>query len=199
MTRFGLVRVSLRIVTWIPLLAATAAAGALALIRQGESAAAPLQVSAFLLGTASAFAVDDAAAETLASSPNTLLMRRLYRVVPMVLLAALVMAGVLLIQGESESEEVPLLLAMFAGFTSLGLAISGVAARWRGQGGAIAPPSVFALLIASTMIPPRWRPLPTGDIPGGPGEILRRWLIASAIGVVVFLWSSRDPGRTSRG
>ncbi len=193
--RRGVVGASLRSITWIPLLAATVVATVLAVVRQGESAATPLQVGAFLLGTATAFAVDDPAAETLASSPASLLARRMYRVVPMVLVAAAVMAVVLQVQGESESDEVPLLLAMFAGFTALSLAIGGLAARWRGHGGALAAPSVFAILIASTIVPPRWRPLPTGDIPAGPGEILRRWSIATAVGVAVFLWSSRDPGR----
>lgn len=187
---------SLRTLSWTPLLASTAVAVTLALVRQGESASAPLQVAAFLLGTATAFAVDDPAAETLAASPAPLLTRRLYRVVPMLLLATVVMVGVILIQGNSDSGEVPLLLAMFAGFSALALAIGGVAARWRGQGGAIAAPSVFAALITSTIVPPRWRPLPTGDIPGGPGEILRRWLIATVVGAAVFLWSSRDPGRS---
>lgn len=193
--RRGVVGASLRSITWIPLLAATALAVVLALVRQGESAAAPLQVGAFLLGTATAFAIDDPAVETLASSPASLLIRRAYRVAPTVVIAAAVMVVVLRIQGESESDEVPLLLAMFAGFTALSLAIGGLATRWRGHGGAVAAPSVFALLIVSTMVPPQWRPLPTGDIPAGAGEILRRWSIATAIGVAVFLWSSRDPGR----
>lgn len=199
MIRRGLIGSSLRTITWTPFVAATVVAVVLAVARRGESASAPLQVAAFLLGTSTAFSVDDAAAETLGSSPKTLLRRRLYRVVPTLLLAGILMASALLIQGESDDDEVSLLLAMFTGFSALALAIGGVAARLRGQGGAIAAPSVFAVLIASTIFPPRWRPLPTGDIPGGPGEILRRWLIATGVGAVLFLWSSRDPGRNSGG
>jgi hypothetical protein len=84
--------------------------------------------------------------------------------------------------------------AMFAGLTGLTFGIAGVAARRssRGLGGAAAAPTVFVLIVLSTVVPPRWRPLPLGDIPGGWTQVCLRWSVAALIGALVFLSSSRD-------
>jgi hypothetical protein len=47
-------------------------------------------------------------------------------------------------------------------------------------------------LVLSTVLTPRWRPLPLGDIPGGWSPIYVRWTSAGVVGLLVFLLSSRD-------
>jgi hypothetical protein len=46
--------------------------------------------------------------------------------------------------------------------------------------------------VLSTVLTPRWRPLPLGDIPGGWSPIYLRWTSACVVGLLVFLVSSRD-------
>jgi hypothetical protein len=86
---------------------------------------------------------------------------------------------------------------MFAGLVGLTFSIAGVASRRSptGRGGIVAGPGLFILLIVSTLFPTRWRPLPMGDVPGGWTPIYLRWGTAAVIGLLVFLWSSRDPAR----
>jgi hypothetical protein len=83
---------------------------------------------------------------------------------------------------------------MFAGLLGLSLSLAGVAERrsTTGRGGIVATPGLMILLVASSLVPHRWRPLPMGDVPGGWTQIYLRWGAAAAIGVLVLLWSSRD-------
>ncbi|MGZ8619082.1 MAG: hypothetical protein ACXWYE_04200 [Actinomycetota bacterium] len=83
---------------------------------------------------------------------------------------------------------------MFAGLVGLALGIAGVAARRssRWLGGIAVAPALFSALILSTMVTPRWRPLPMGDIPGGWQPIYLRWTAAAVIGLVLLAVSSRD-------
>jgi hypothetical protein len=186
-----------RAIPWLPAFAA----GILGVVVVGalhdRDAAAPLQAVSVLLAGAAGFAFDDPAAEILAASPTSLRQRRMARL-------ALIGAPILLFwlalvaaQGPASWAETWAIAAMFAGLVGLTFSIAGVASRRSptGRGGIVAGPGLFILLIVSTLFPTRWRPLPMGDVPGGWTPIYLRWGTAAVIGLLVFLWSSRDPAR----
>jgi hypothetical protein len=110
---------------------------------------------------------------------------------------AVVWATSLLSKGRKARCETWALLAMCTGLASLNVAIAGVIGRKRNAGGRWVAPILLALLFLSTAFPPRWRPLPIGDVPGGWAPIYLRWSTAAAGGVLLFLWSSRDPAGTA--
>jgi hypothetical protein len=184
-------------IVWLPAIVAGVAGAALVIALHDREAATPLEAVAILLASAAGFALDDPAAEILAASPTTLRRRRITRLA--LLGSPIVLAWFALVvwQGPASWAETWALTAMFAGLLGLSLSIAGVAARRSpsGRGGVVAAPGLFVLLIASTLIPPRWRPLPMGDVPGGWTPIYIRWCVAAAIGLLVSLWSSRDPAR----
>ena len=186
-----------RAIPWLPAVVAVVVGTAVVAVLHDREAGAPLQAVSILLASAAAFALDDPATETLAASPTSLTRRRIARVSlagPPVVAAWLALVAV---QGPESWAEAWALAAMFAGLLGLSLSIAGIAARRsaRGRGGIVAGPGLFVLVVASATIPRSWRPLPTGDVPGGWPQIYLRWSAAAAIGLVVFLWSSRDPAR----
>jgi hypothetical protein len=169
--------------------------GALIIAARHDQMFAPtLQLVSVLLATGAGFALDDPAAEILAASPSSLLRRRAARAMLSVTTTALVWLTLVGAQGPESANEGWALAIMFAGLLTLGLAIAGVASRRSpyGRGGIVAGPGLFVLLIASSIVPPRWRPLPMGDIPGGWAAIYLRWGGAALAGAIAFVWSSRD-------
>ena len=153
-----------------------------------------MQLCAFLLASGAGFAFDDPAAEVLAASPTSLRRRRTDRIA-LVGLPTIALWGVLLgWHGTASAEESWALIALFAGALGLGLGIAGVASRRSSpsRGGVAVGPAILVLLILSTTVPPRWRPLPIGDIPGGWSQIITRWSAAALVGVLAVLISSRD-------
>lgn len=186
-----------RAIPWPPAFAAGILGVVIVTALHDRDAAAPLQAVSILLASAAGFAFDDPAAEILAASPTPLLRRRMVRLAlmgPPILLAWLALVAA---QGPASWAEGWAIAAMFAGLVGLSLSIAGVASRRSptGRGGIAVGPGLFILLIVSTLIPTRWRPLPMGDVPGGWTSIYLRWGTAAAIGLLVFLWSSRDPAR----
>ena len=182
---------------WLPALAAGILGVVVVAALHDRDAAAPLQAVSILLASAAGFAFDDPAAEILAASPTPLRRRRMVRLAlmgPPILLAWLALVAA---QRPASWAEGWAIAAMFAGLVGLSLSIAGAASRRSptGRGGIAVGPGLFILLIASTLIPTRWRPLPMGDVPGGWTPIYLRWGTAAVIGVLVFLWSSRDPAR----
>lgn len=182
-------------VAWTP--AATAGALSTAMVAV-DARTTILQAASFLIGTAVAFAVDDPAHSTLAASPRSLLRRRMDRIGGVVVAGAAAWAALVLTFASTTRPELAALVAIFIGLIALGLGIGGVAARENGRGGLAAAPGVLALILASSIVPTRWRPLPLGDVPGGFAAIVVRWTSAAVIGGAVFLWSSRDPARRWR-
>lgn len=112
---------------------------------------------------------------------------------------AVLWAAFVWIQRPASGNELLALMTMFAGLVGLSLGAAGVAARQlgAGRGGIAVGPALLALLMLSTTFPPRLRPLPLGDIPGGWAAIETRWTSAAIIGIVVCICSSR--GGASRG
>src|SRR3990172_12904269 len=166
-------------------------------VQLGDQVALPLQLTALLLAAAAGFSLDDPAYEVLAPSPHSLLRRRLQRilvVVPPTVVAWMAAWAAIVWQGSSNPEEFGALLAMFGGLVGLSLGVAGVAGRRSsGRGGPVVAPSIFVLQVLSTALPPRWRFMPLGDVPGGWSQIYLRWTAVGVVGALLFLMSSRDP------
>ena len=185
---------TLRTIRWLPLIAAWIVGAVVVFLLREREAATALQAVAILFACGAGYAFDDPAAELLDPSPTSLLRRRIARlalVLPPTIAIWLVLVGV---QGPASSEEMWAVVALFAGLLGLSLSIAGVSERRSptGRGGIVAAPALFVLVVASSLVPPRWRPLPMGDVPGGWTPIYLRWSAAAAIGLFVLLWSSRD-------
>lgn len=188
---------SIRAVRWSPLGIAALISTAAVIARRDGDAAAPLQATSIFLASAVGFAFDDPAAEMLDASPTSLLRRRARRIATLIAPVIALWTMLVWVQGPRDAAEAWALITMFAGLTGLSLAIAGVTARAsaKNRGGIAVGPSLLVALITSTLFPPRWRPLPMGDIPGGWPAIYLRWSLAAMVGTVAFLWSSRDRAR----
>lgn len=183
-----------RAAPWLPSILACIIGAAVVAIQHQGGAAAPLEAVGILLASGAGFALDDTSAEILAASPTPLLRRRIARVLVWVPATALAWLALVLVQGPASPSEGWAFAAMFAGLLGLSLGIAGVASRRsvQGRGGLVVGPAIVVLLVASTIVPPRWRPLPLGDVPGGWTPIYLRWSAAAVVGILTFLWSSRD-------
>ena len=190
-----------RAMRWSPLGIASAVATAVAITQRNASAAKPLEAISIVLASALGYLFDDPAADTLEASPRSLLRRRLDRVGCALIPTASLWIALVWIQRPANSNELAALTTMFAGLVGLSLGAAGIACRRlpAGRGGLYVGPALLALLIASTTFPPRWRPLPLGDIPGGWTAIELRWTTAALVGSVLCLWSSRDRARRPLG
>jgi hypothetical protein len=188
------IRYVARSIPWQPAVAAWVAGALIVATRHDQTFAPTLELVSVLLATGAGFALDDPAAEILAASPASLLRRRGARVLFSVMSTVLVWLTLVGVQGPESANEAWAIAAMFAGLLALSLAIAGVASRRSasGRGGIVAGPALFVLLIASSIVPPRWRPLPMGDVPGGWAAIYLRWGSAAIVGAIAFVWSSRD-------
>jgi hypothetical protein len=195
-------RSTARVIPWLPPLAAAGIATALVAARLDQDAALPFEMAGILLASGLGYVLDDPAFEALGASPTSLGRRRIHRMLLALPPVALLFAALLAWHGTSGTGETLALLAMFCGLVGLALGIAGVAARrsTRGLGGIVVAPTLFAALILSTMLTPRWRPLPIGDIPGGWPPIIFRWSAAAVIGLAILAISSRDraAGMTAR-
>jgi hypothetical protein len=182
-----------RTVPWLPLGIATALSAVIVAWPVQDPGPTGLQAVAILLASAGGFALDDPAGIVMAASPTSILRRRLLRLLVVWVPVGLAWALALAVRGTDGLEETRTLTAMFAGLVGLSMAIAGVIGRRRLNGGAFVAPTLLALLFLSTVFPPKWRPLPMGDIPGGLAQITLRWSLAALVGAAVFLASSRDP------
>lgn len=190
-----------RAMRWSPLGIAGAVATFVAITQRNASAAKPLEAISIVLASALGYLFDDTAADTLDASPRSLIRRRLDRVGCALIPTASLWTALVWIQGPANSNELSALTAMFAGLVGLSLGAAGIACRRlpAGRGGLYVGPALLALLILSTTFPPRWRPLPLGDIPGGWTAIELRWTTAALVGSMFCLWSSRDRARRPLG
>jgi multisubunit Na+/H+ antiporter MnhB subunit len=185
----------IRAMPWIPLTVAAVLSAAVTFIGRDETTPWPLQVSAFLIASAAGFALDDPARESVDASPTSLRRRRAQRVVLVTVPTAILWLCLFWLKKPTSGMEAAALTATAFGLFGLSMAIASLRERattWVRGGMAVAPTLVVAL-ISSSILPPRWRPLPTGDIPGGWSAICTRWVIAGLLGLAVFVWSSRDP------
>lgn len=184
-----------RAIRWGPMAGAVAASSVLITTLGRGASTLPLQMTAFLLGAAAAFAVDDPAGESLAASPRSLWSRRVVRLAVIVPLTGIMWFLALLADPPESAGEGLALTATSVGFLGLGLGAAAAGCRVAGwtQGGTIAGPSLVVGIILSSTLPPVWRPLPTGDVPGGFPAISARWAVAALIGIVTLRLASNDP------
>ena len=185
---------TIRVFPWLPTVAAWVVGAVVVVILRERDAAAPLQAVSILLASGAGFALDDPAAELLSASPTSLLRRRIARLMLVIPSTVAIWATLVAVQGPANGKQTWAVVAMFAGLLGLSLSLAGVAERrsTTGRGGIVAAPALMILLVASSIVPPRWRPLPMGDVPGGWTQIYVRWSAAAAIGLLVLLWSSKD-------
>jgi hypothetical protein len=203
----SLVGHTVRAVAWQPPLLASVVATVAVAAGPGQGTVLPLQLAAVVLGASAAFAFDDPAFELVAALPSTLAARRSLRLLLLTGTVGAVWGILLAWRHPAEPQELWTLLAMFAGLFGLSIGISGAAGRrTRGRGAAVAGPTLLLALIASSVVTPRWRPLPLGDVPGGWAALQLRWSSAAVLGAGILSVSSRDAlarphrrGRRSRG
>lgn len=193
-------RSTARAIPWLPSVAASGVATAVVIARLADDAVFPLQIAGVLLASGLGYVLDDPAFEVLGSSSTPLWRRRMHRLIVALPPTVAVYVTLVAWHGTLGPEETLALVAMFAGLVGMALGIAGVAARrsGRGLGGIAVAPTLFAALILSTMVNPRWRPLPIGDVPGGWQPIYLRWSAAAVVGLVVLAVSSRDRAARSR-
>lgn len=186
--------------TWWPLGVAGLLASFAVVASRSEGSAFPIQLAAILFASVVGYALDDPAFEILGASPVSLLSRRARRLGVVLPLPVLWWWILMAMHGTTGRQETAALTAMFAGLLGLGIAAAGILQRrsGRGVGGYAVGPILLGLLVSSSVVAPRWRPLPLGDVPGGLAAISLRWSLAAAVGVVVFLVSSRDPAARVR-
>lgn len=190
-----------QVASWRPFAAATAIAATLILLAPNPAAASMrLRIGAAIMAASIAFALDDTAAATLASSPMTRLARRSVRVV-----SALVALGVswvglaVFADALTGSGYPPLSAALEMGaIAALALAASAVAChRSDDDSGGIAGLGVALGCFATSYLPDRWW-WPLAADPASPAGI-RRLLgvltVAGLLGVVASLDPARRRGR----
>lgn len=179
---------------WLTVVAAVCVSAAVVVVTPADRGVFPLQVAAILLACATATALDDVAHDIVEPVPRTLLRRRLTRLSVVAPVTVTTWLALLAWHGTERAAETVALQCMFAGLVGLCIAVAGVAVRRSasGEGSIAATPALIVALLASAAVPPRWRPLPLGDVPGGWLAIDLRWGSAAVIGALVFLASSRD-------
>jgi hypothetical protein len=156
----------------------------------------PAQMTAILMAISVGFALDDPSYEVVAPSPSSLLRRRGWRVLVLVPPTAVTWMTLIYWLGPGDSDETWALAAMFAGLLALSLGVAGITGRRSGgRGGPMVAPIILLVLILSSALPEKWRPMPMGDVPGGWTAIYIRWWSVVVVGVLLLLMSSRDPAR----
>jgi len=197
-------RTTFRSVYWPPALVALVVAGAV-VIGQHEtfnavgSAMVTLRVTAVLLALGAVFALDDAAAVTVASVPTPLWWRRMLRYA-VVAVFVLPMWTVVLAYAQSRHPDLPWprLTLEFAVLVTLGLAVAGAAARWFDvtDPGMSAALTVLGFTLVTANLPPRFAFYATPESAQWAPSVLR-WSLVLVVVLTVLMSTAGDPARTS--
>ena len=184
---------TLRATAWLPLLPAGALG--LAVLTFEGPVLLQLRLAAVALCVGAAFVLDDAAAETLATSPASLVFRRFLRIGLALPLVAALWALALWYAGTGFDAALTLeLVAMLA--VTLGAAAFAIPHLADGRGGAAAAPALLVFLGACALVvPDAWTLFAQG--PGDPrwdGSHLR-WTLVLVVAVAGFVYASGDPAR----
>jgi hypothetical protein len=161
--------------------------------RGGDPLAFHLPVAGVLLAVWLGFQTTDPAETTLASSPTTLLRRRLLRMGPSVL--AIGSIWVLLCVQADAGAKVTTLSAFFLATICVAAAGSAVGERVTGfgHGGPVAVGALFAVFaLAPAILRVPWSIDPSMDTWS---HLYGRWLLIAGGGVLCFLLASVDPAR----
>jgi fluoroquinolone transport system permease protein len=185
-----------RTLAWAPLAGgALVALALLAVLRVRDAGpntmVGALRLGAVLVAAGAAFALDDPAASTLASSPTPLRTRRSLRLLPGVAVCAGVWASLLALAGEEVTPFAGALTVEAIGMLGLTWAAAAVA-----TGSAGGPALLFVLLAAGMVdaVSPQWKThllVPPGDPAWATAHW--RWLALAITGALVIAWTTRDP------
>ena len=147
------------------------------------------------VAAATAFLLDDPAAETLAASPTPLSVRRAQRVGIAAMAAALWWTGAVAVVA-TRVDGAPLAgpALQLCALVAVAVAVSAAATTMGDRsGGGIAGAAFSVACFASTFLPPRWwLPFPPDPSAAGATE---RWLATLACAIALLAWTSRDPAR----
>jgi hypothetical protein len=148
-----------------------------------------LQLGVMLLAASIGPALDDPTEPTVGPAPIPLRARRAFRLMPAVTVGALAWAvGVAIAGGDTGGSHT----IMLAGLATTGTAVAALAAPQRA--GVAGAGFVLAAAFVLTRLPDRWAMLP--DPTTGLDQPAKlRWAATIAIGLAIFIYTSRDPGQ----
>jgi hypothetical protein len=156
-----------------------------------------LRLGAVLLAAGAAFALDDPAATTLASSPTPLSARRLLRLALAVGACVAAWTAMLRIAGGPARLAGAGLSVEAAGMLALALAAASVAAHWvpNGLGGLAGGPTLVSFLLAAMVVQQYWPQWGLLAFPGTPAwEAAQvRWLVVAGAGGTLVALAGLDP------
>ena len=148
-----------------------------------------LQLAVMLLAASIGFALDDPTEPTVGPAPIPLRARRAFRLMPAVAVGALAWAvGVAIAGGDTGGSHT----LMLAGLATTGTAVAALAAPLRA--GVAGAGFVLAATFVLTRLPDRWAMLPDPNT-GLDQPAKLRWAATFAIGLAIFIYTSRDPGQ----
>lgn len=168
-------------------------------LSEPDSAVATLRFVAIILASSACFVVDDDAADVLASSPATLVRRRLLRIGVGAGLVAVPWAFALSAVESRGIGDIPVLAMTFELATLLVVGVAAAVAleRWRGlrDPGVAASPLVFVLALLASRLPERWALFAPAHNSWTAAHL--RWAVLLAAGALLFAWCTRDPAARS--
>lgn len=158
-----------------------------------------LRIGAVLLAAGAAFALDDPAAATLASSPTPLRCRRSLRLALALGASFTTWTAMLWIAGSTAHPAAGGLTVEAAGMLAVALAASSLAAPWmaNGLGGLAGGPTLVSFLLAAVVVQQRWPHWTLLAFPGTPAwEAAQiRWLVLAGVGSTLVALAALDPAR----
>lgn len=183
---------TVRLASWRALPAAGALAVAMVYFFSAPTVI-ELRLAAIMLCLGAAFVLDDPAAQTLAASPTSLLVRRLLRTTLLLALLAVLWMIVLWSAGEHVMSALTLELVTMLVVT-LAAATVAIPRIPDGRGGVAAAPTLLIILSAALLLLPGAWTLFAHD-PADPAwqASHARWALLLVIAVTTFLAASRDP------
>lgn len=193
-----------RAISWGPLAGGSVAALAVMVcLRMRDASTAGLigglRVGAVLLAAGAAFAIDDPAATTLASSPTPLSVRRSLRLALALGACFAAWTAMLRIAGGPTHPAAAGISVEAAGMLAVALAAASVAAPWiaNGLGGLAGGPTLVALLLAAMIVQQYWPQWALLAFPGTPAweAAQLRWLLLAGAGGTLVALAALDPAR----
>lgn len=161
-----------------------------------DAVARSLALAVMLLASSLGSAIDDPSEPTVVSAPVPLRARRAFRLVPAASVAAVGWAASVAVAGGDPGGGHTIVLAGLATSTAAVAAVAAAAAPRRAGVAGAGFVLVAALII--TRLPDRWSMLPEPNA-GLDQAATLRWALTIAVGLAIFVRTSRDPGRASPG
>ena len=159
----------------------------------GDASVMHLPVAGGLIAAWAGFLLDDAAAETVAGAPTTLVARRVVRIVLAIPAMALAWAA-FVVYADATGNALTLSAALTAQIVvALGFAAVGTGRAGTGRGG---PLAIAGLFLVFVVLPLLFKvPLTLNPDVDSWHHLYGQWLWIGAAGLIVFRVASADPGR----